>query len=151
MQKILKIAKWVLMLVSVIFFVVFMLKVVPMSETSDQIASGITNGFLGWALVLLVVCALAALVFPIKDFVVNAISNPKSVLKTIIALGVILIIFVISYSLSSGALDSIAPTLVESDESSRFWSGAGLNALYIILGLTVVSVIGTEIYAKLKK
>jgi cytosine/uracil/thiamine/allantoin permease len=151
MQKILTIAKWVLMAVSVFLFIIFFLKVVPLSDMGEQITSGVTDGFLGWALALLVVCAVAALAFPIKDFIVKAVSNPKSVLKTIIALGVILIIFFISYAMSSGAADSMAPTLVESDEGTRFWSGTGLNALYIVLGLTVLSVIGTEIYAKLKK
>ncbi|MBQ3655378.1 MAG: hypothetical protein II956_00845 [Bacteroidales bacterium] len=147
MQKILTIAKWALMLVSVILFALFFLNVVPLSDMTSQIENGTTNMFLGWALVLLGVCAVAAIAFP----VVNMIANPKSAIKTIIALAVVAVIFGISYAMSSGALDSMAPTLVESDESTRLWSGAGLNALYITLSLTILAVIASEVYAKIKK
>jgi hypothetical protein len=113
----------------------------------SQIENGTTNMFLGWALVLLCVCAVAAVAFP----VVNMVANPKSAVKTIIALVVVAVIFGISYATSSGALDSMAPTLVESDEATRLWSGAGLNALYITLTLTILAVIASEVYAKIKK
>lgn len=147
MHKILTIAKWALMLISVVLFALFFTNVVPLSDMQSQIENGTTNMFLGWALVLLCVCAVAAVAFP----VVNMVANPKSAVKTIIALVVVAVIFGISYAMSSGALDSMAPTLVESDESTRLWSGAGLNALYITLTLTIVAVIASEIYAKIKK
>ncbi|MBQ9213425.1 MAG: hypothetical protein IJ150_05750 [Bacteroidales bacterium] len=147
MQKILTFAKWALMAVSVIFFVAFFLNVVPLTDMQAQIESGTTNAFLGWALVLLCICAVAALFFPILSMILN----PKSAIKTIVALVVVAIIFGISFAMSSGAEDSMAHTLVESTESERLWSGAGLNALYITLALTVISVIATEIYAKIKK
>ena len=147
MHKILTIAKWALMLISVVLFALFFTNVVPLSDMQSQIENGTTNMFLGWALVLLIVCAVAAVAFP----VVNMIANPKSAIKTIIALVVVAVIFGISYAMSSGALDSMAPTLVESDESTRLWSGAGLNALYITLTLTIVAVIASEVYAKIKK
>lgn len=147
MHKILTIAKWALMLISVVLFALFFTNVVPLSDMQSQIENGTTNMFLGWALVLLCVCAAAAVAFP----VVNMVANPKSAIKTIIALAVVAVIFGISYAMSSGALDSMAPTLVESDESTRLWSGAGLNALYITLTLTIVAVIASEVYAKIKK
>jgi len=147
MHKILTIAKWALMLISVVLFALFFTNVVPLSDMQSQIENGTTNMFLGWALVLLCVCAVAAVAFP----VVNMVANPKSAVKTIIALAVVAVIFGISYAMSSGALDSMAPTLVESDESTRLWSGAGLNALYITLTLTIVAVIASEVYAKIKK
>ncbi|MBQ5451932.1 MAG: hypothetical protein IIU03_05260 [Bacteroidales bacterium] len=147
MHKILTIAKWALMLISVVLFALFFTNVVPLSDMQSQIENGTTNMFLGWALVLLCVCAVAAVAFP----VVNMVANPKSAVKTIIALVVVAVIFGISYAMSSGALDSMAPTLVESDESTRLWSGAGLNALYITLTLTIVAVIASEVYAKIKK
>ncbi|MBR4678117.1 MAG: hypothetical protein IKO99_08945 [Bacteroidales bacterium] len=147
MHKILTIAKWALMLISVVLFALFFTNVVPLSDMQSQIENGTTNMFLGWALVLLCVCAVAAVAFP----VVNMVANPKSAIKTIIALAVVAVIFGISYAMSSGALDSMAPTLVESDESTRLWSGAGLNALYITLTLTIVAVIASEVYAKIKK
>jgi len=147
MHKILTIAKWALMLISVVLFALFFTNVVPLSDMQSQIENGTTNMFLGWALVLLIVCAVAAVAFPI----VNMIANPKSAIKTIIALVVVAVIFGISYATSSGALDSMAPTLVESDEATRLWSGAGLNALYITLTLTILAVIASEIYAKIKK
>lgn len=147
MHKILTIAKWALMLISVVLFALFFTNVVPLSDMQSQIENGTTNMFLGWALVLLIVCAVTAVAFP----VVNMIANPKSAIKTIIALAVVAVIFGISYAMSSGALDSMAPTLVESDESTRLWSGAGLNALYITLTLTIVAVIASEVYAKIKK
>jgi hypothetical protein len=146
MQKILTIAKWALMLISVILFAMFFMEVVPLSDMSSQIENGTTNMFLGWALVLLILCAVAAIAFPVFGMVMN----PKSAIKTIVALAVIGIILGIACAMSSGSLDSMAQTLVESTEGERYWSGAGLNALYIVLGMTVLSVIATEVYAKIK-
>jgi hypothetical protein len=146
MQKILTIAKWALMLISVILFAMFFMEVVPLSDMSSQIENGTTNMFLGWALVLLILCAVAAIAFPVLGMVMN----PKSAIKTIVALAVIGIILGIACAMSSGSLDSMAQTLVESTEGERYWSGAGLNALYIVLGMTVLSVIATEVYAKIK-
>lgn len=151
MQKILTITKWALMAISVALFVAFFMNVVPMSSMSDQIESGTTASFLNWAYILLGLCALAAIVFPVLDFVKSTASNPGSAIKTVVILVVIAAIFGISFALSSGDINSIAPTLVESDESTRLWSGAGLNALYFALGITVLSVLFTEIYARIKK
>ena len=136
MQKILTITKWALMAISVALFVAFFMNVVPMSSMSDQIESGTTASFLNWAYILLGLCALAAIVFPVLDFIKSTASNPGSAIKTVVILVVIAAIFGI---------------LVESDESTRLWSGAGLNALYFALGITVLSVLFTEIYARIKK
>jgi hypothetical protein len=150
LRKILGILTIVLFVVTAIIMVMFYTQVVPLGSPQDQMAHGVTDMTMGWAYVLFGLCALLAIAFPIWEFVKQLIDDPKSVIKTLVTIVVIAIVFFIAYSIADGSIDSILP-LADNNlptEGELKWSGAGLNALYIILGLSVVAVIYAEVAKK---
>jgi len=149
LRKILGILTIVLFVVSAVIVVMFYAKVVPLSSDVEQMEHPITDTFIGWAYILFFVCALLAfLVFPLWDFIKQIIDNPKSVVKTLIVIAVVALVCVIAYVLADGSFNSITETLAETNEKELKWSGAGLNALYISLGIAVLSVIYAEVAKK---
>ena len=149
LRKILGILTIVLFVVTVIIMALFYWQVVPLGTMQEQEAHGTTDMAMGWAYVLFGLCTLLAIAFPIWEFVKQLIDNPKSVIKTLITISVIVLICIIAYAIADGSMDSISSTLVETSEPELKWSGAGLNALYITLGLSLLAVIYAEIAKKL--
>ena len=149
LRKILGILTIVLFVVSAIIVVMFYMNVVPLSNPQEQMEHGVTDTFIGWAYILFFVCAiLAFLVFPLWGFVQQIIDNPKSVVKTLVIIAAVALVCIVSYALADGSFNSITDTLVETNETELKWSGAGLNALYISLGIAVLAVIYAEVAKK---
>ncbi|WP_276370007.1 hypothetical protein [Chryseolinea sp. H1M3-3] len=94
---------------------------------------------------LLFVAVAAAIIFPL----INSITNPSGLLRTGIVLGVVLVLFGISYALSGSELprSAVAAGLTE---SSVKLIGAGLIMFYIVLILAVLALIYSEISKALK-
>ncbi|MCQ2252263.1 MAG: hypothetical protein MJZ61_02305 [Bacteroidales bacterium] len=148
MQKILSLLLIVLFVITAALVVMFYTQVVPLADVTEQIEHGITNLTLNWAYALFGVCAIAAVAFPVYEFVMQLIDKPSSAMKTIIMIVAAALVCIIAYSIASGSMDSINPTLVETDEPTLKWSGAGLNALYITLGISIIAVIYAEVAKK---
>ena len=149
LRKILGILTIVLFVVTAIIVVMFYTQVVPLSNPQEQMDNSITDTFIGWAYILFFVCAiLAFLVFPLWSFVQQIIDNPKSVVKTLVVIAAVALVCIIAYALADGSFDSITSTTVETNENELKWSGAGLNALYISLGVAVLAVIYAEVAKK---
>lgn len=145
-QKISKYLLIVLFVVSGALALMFYLQVVPLGEEAEQIEHGTTGLLLGWTYGLIyVVSALAVLVF-----IYQIIIDPKSCISTGIMLAGLFIVGLIAYAMSSDAMDSIMPTLVQTTPRELKWSDTGLKSLYIILGVAVASILGLGIYQKLK-
>lgn len=94
---------------------------------------------------LLFIAVAAAIIFP----VINSLSNPSGLIKTGIGIGVIAVLFGISYALSGSDLtrSAIAAGL---SESSVKLIGAGLIMLYMVFILAVLALIYSEISKALK-
>ena len=149
LRKILGILTIVLFLVSAVIVVMFYLYVVPLSNPEEQMEHGVTDTFIWWAYILFGICAvLAFLVFPLWGFVQQIIDNPKSVVKTVVIIAAVALVCIIAYAMADGSFSSITNTLVETNETELKWSGAGLNALYISLGIAVLAVIYAEVAKK---
>ena len=150
LRKILGILTIVLFLVSAVIVVMFYLNVAPLSNPEEQMEHGVTDTFIWWAYILFGICAvLAFLVFPLWGFVQQIIDNPKSVVKTVVIIAAVALVCIIAYAMADGSFSSITNTLVETNETELKWSGAGLNALYISLGIAVLAVIYAEVAKKL--
>jgi hypothetical protein len=95
--------------------------------------------------VLLFIAVAAAIIFPL----INSLSNPASLIRSAIGIGVILVLFGIAYALSDAALprSAVAAGLTE---SSVKLIGAGLIMLYIVFILAVLALIYSEISKALK-
>ena len=149
LRKILGILTIVLFVVSAVIVVMFYMNVVPLSNPQEQMDHSITDTFIGWAYILFFICAiLAFLVFPLWSFVQQIIDNPKSVVKTLVVVAAVALVCIVAYALADGSFSSITDTLVETNETELKWSGAGLNALYISLGVAVLAVIYAEVAKK---
>ena len=149
LRKILGILTIVLFVVSAVIVVMFYMNVVPLSNPQEQMDHSITDTFIGWAYILFFICAiLAFLVFPLWSFVQQIIDNPKSVVKTLVVVAAVALVCIVAYALADGSFNSITDTLVETNETELKWSGAGLNALYISLGIAILAVIYAEVAKK---
>jgi hypothetical protein len=95
--------------------------------------------------VLLAVAVLAAIVFPI----VNGIKSPKELKGSLIGLGVLLVIFGISYAISGSEVSSRQMSLGV-DETEMKLIGAGIVMFYITLVLSIVGLIYSEISKAIK-
>lgn len=95
--------------------------------------------------VLLAVAIISAIVFPI----INGIKSPKSLKGTLIGLGALLVIFGISYAVSSGDVSAKNLSLGV-DETEMKLIGAGLLMFYITLVLAILGLIYSEISKALK-
>jgi len=87
--------------------------------------------------ILIGLCAVAAIVMPL----IKALDDPQSLKKSLIGIGVLVIVMVIAYVIADGTVYEKADTAT----SKRV--GAGLITFYI---LTVVA-IGGIIYTEIKK
>lgn len=92
------------------------------------------------AYILIALAIVSAVVLPL----VNAVSNPKSLLMGAIGLVALGLIFLISYAASSSEVTEAYATVgVDSGESQIV--GGLLITMYILLGASVVGIVFTEI------
>ncbi|MFZ5970643.1 MAG: hypothetical protein ACOYXA_03535 [Bacteroidota bacterium] len=87
----------------------------------------------------------AAIVLPL----LHALKHPKELGKSAIAVGVLVIVFLVAYSLSDSSVNAKAVALGV-DESSSKLIGAGLILFYIVFGGALLGIIYSEINKALK-
>ena len=116
-----------LMAVSGLLYVLFALEV--MGETL----------LINWGYFLFAIAIIVSLVFP-------AISMAKNFTKaknSLIGIGVLIVIFVIGYAMSSDEVYKIGDSVVEGASSKR--SEAGLITFYVMIVLAIGVIVYTEI------
>ena len=94
---------------------------------------------------LLFIAIATAIIFPL----VNAIKQPSALIKLGISLGVVAVLFGISYALSGSELNRSALTAGLSENASKL-IGAGLIMFYIVLALSILALLYSEINKALK-
>lgn len=95
--------------------------------------------------VLLAVAVAAAIIFPI----ITSLSNPKSLMRSGVAVVGFLVLFGIGYALSDSVISNAA-IAAGLDESSVRMIGAGLITFYIVFILAVLALVFSEISKALK-
>ena len=98
------------------------------------------------AYVLIILGAVLAVIFPL----INAISQPKTLLKTGLGVVGVAIVFGIAYLLSDGAL---TPRFVQYGVDTETLSqaiGGAINMVYLLMGIAAVGIIYTEFSKALK-
>lgn len=89
------------------------------------------------AFILLAIAALAAILLPL----INSISNPRTLLKSGIGIAVLVVIFLIGWSMAPAE-----PNLQYNvTEASSKAIGGALTTMYILFGLAVLGIILSEI------
>lgn len=95
--------------------------------------------------VLIFVTVIAAVVFPL----VQITQNPKALVKTGVGVAALLVLFLISYALSSSEVTAKYTTMGVGEGGSKM-IGAGLIMFYIILIAAIVGMVYSEINKALK-
>lgn len=91
------------------------------------------------------VAAGAAIVLPI----LHAIRNPKELGKSAIGVGLLVLLFIISYSLSGSEVTPKAISLGVGEDSSKL-IGAGLISFYIVFVISLLGIVYSEINKAIK-
>lgn len=132
-------------IVNILFISIFaisaLLGVVFMVNMNEDILLIWTYGLTVIAVGLLVVFGLA-----------NMFKSKKTIISSLIMIGVTVVLVGISYALASDALvfDVAGKPIDDITNVGSKWSGATLYLLYVLLGLSFISVIYTEIRGAFK-
>lgn len=122
MSTVLKVLSWLLMGVSVVMTALFYTG--NMSE----------EPFIFWAYILFAFAGLLALVFPVYFF----IRSPKNAIKTLAALAVMGLVFVVGYLLADATpIPSPTQNPDLSNASVLVFTDTGLIATYVMFGVAI--------------
>lgn len=103
-----------------------------------------TNYALGWAYILFIFTAVAAVVFPLF----NLVTNVKALLRTLMILAGAAVLILLSYFVFAAdtPIDIIGYTGTDnSDPGTLKMVGTSLFMTYILFGLTILSILYSEI------
>lgn len=129
-MKYLSIIKYVLLILSVV------LTVVGVTELS-------LDAMLLWAFGLLCLTIALAVIMP----VFGLIQNPQSAGRSLMGLGLVVIVFVVSYMLADAEPIRLAGgTKVFDDAGQLLFADTGLYATYITFMAVIATIIVTEVY-----
>ncbi len=149
-QKLVSVLLYLILAISVVLLGIFYYKVSgatfasekPTFEEQINAYGSIVDIFIGWAYVLIIVGALAALIPAIFQMV----TQPKNAVKSVISIAIVAVIVLIAYALSDGTpldlpayegADNVPPTLKFADTM--------LFTMYFLLAGAIVSIIYAEI------
>ncbi|MFC2138040.1 hypothetical protein ACFLTE_07700 [Bacteroidota bacterium] len=100
-----------------------------------------TELYLIWAYILLFITAILAIGFPI----IQGVSNPKNLNKTLVPLAATVVVVLAAYFLSSDEkMDILGFGLVD-DPLTLKYSGTMIITVYILMGIAFLSIIYSEV------
>ncbi len=107
-----------------------------------------TDYALAWAYILLIITALAALIFPL----INVVTNPRALLQTLALLAGAAVLILVAYVISNDTPIEILGYAGTDNEDpvTLKWVGTALFTTYMLFGLAILSILYSEI-AKLFK
>ena len=134
-----KIAKYVALALGVIAVILW-------GVLSSTNAEDPNNGAMQALFVLTYILLAIAFVAVVISAAQNILSSPKALKKTLIYTGGFVVILLVAYIFSSGAVEANASEEVKkASESVRNWTSTGLIALYILVAAAVVALIASNV------
>lgn len=140
-MKYLSIIKYILLIVSAILV---MAGAVLGLEDSESAA---LNMMLVWSFVMIVLTIVLTVVMPL----ITVFQNPKSAVRSLIGLGLIVVVFLISYALATDDPITLASGKVIDDSFALKFSDTALWATYIAFAGVILSILYGELYKVFKK
>lgn len=140
-MKYLSIIKYILLIVSAILV---MAGAVLGIEDSESAA---LNMMLVWSFVMIVLTIVLTVVMPL----ITVFQNPKSAVRSLIGLGLIVVVFLISYALATDDPITLASGKVIDDSFALKFSDTALWATYIAFAGVILSILYGELYKVFKK
>lgn len=100
--------------------------------------------YINWAIVLLLIAALLAVIFPLIHFILN----PKNIAKVLVSLGALAVVFILSYLLSDTtpivtATSALNPDFT--DPNVLKLADTGIFVTYILLGVAFLALLLTGV------
>lgn len=138
-MKYLSIIKYILLIVSAVIVLYGAFSYGPDST------SGLDT-MLWWGYILVLLSAAMALIMPLFGIA----QDPKKAVKSLLGLGLLVVIFLVSYGMASDAPIKLASGKTFDNTSQLIFSDTSLYAMYIMFGCVVLSLVVTEIYKAVK-
>lgn len=136
-----KIISWVIMGASIIVALIYFLRI---SGAEPEMETVVATPYINWAIVLLLVGALLAVLFPLVHFILN----PKNIAKVLVSLGALAVVFVAAYLLADTTPIVTATSALEpnfSDPAVLRLADTGIIATYILLGTALLALLFTGV------
>ncbi len=106
-----------------------------------------TSTLLNWAYILFGIAIIAAIIFPI----IRVFSRPKQAMKSFIGLAVVVVVVLIAYAMADGTpMKIIGYNGPDNVPSMLILSDTIIYTMYILFAGTILAIIGTEIYRRVK-
>lgn len=96
-----------------------------------------TELFINWAKLLLLIAVSVMVISPIYGF----ITNPQNLVKMLISIGVMVVVVVVAYSLSSNNFTEYRLEELKTTAETSELVGMGFYVTYIAFGLAIVSIL----------
>jgi hypothetical protein len=143
MEKIVKISVAAVSVIATAFMVWLLVEgdQAIIEDTSKQ--DLIVGNFLNLSYLLMAVATGSAIIFSL----LNMSKNPKSLKRALIGVGALVVITLVGYLMADGSDFVTYNAELGVTESASKWSGAGLNAFYLIMFVTI----GAVLYAELSR
>lgn len=162
LNKIGKIAGLVAFWLSVIIAILFFIKDSPALEAAitkigdlptdmkiaeiDNLATNWNGLFLNYALILLIISSISVILFAIINLVSNFLDKPKSAIKPLISVLIIVVLCVLSYAVADGTMPNfLGAQNMSFPESTIRMVDASLYGMYIVMGSTIIALIYGEV------
>lgn len=136
--KIFKVVSAAIIVLGLVFIVLTLMNGDAL-ETDTALQDKILNPFFFTSYIALIICAIAAIVFPILQL----IQNPRNLVKALIVLAAFAVLGFISWSVAGNQFNAEQLQRLEITENTSKSVGAALIFTYIMIGLTIL----TTVYA----
>lgn len=145
--RIFKIISVILILVGIVFIAIIWTKSEAEIKENLALQNQILNPYFMAAYIALGLCIVLALIFPI----INIITQPKNAIRVLIGVGLVVIVGVISFSVSSNEFTELQLRAYKITETGSRQIGAALVGTYIIAAASVLAIIYAEVSNLVKK
>lgn len=144
-KKILNIISIVIFAITVVLLALFIFGGdVPNQQYSTPVY---TSTLLNWSYILFGIAIIAAVIFP----VIRLITRPKEAMKSFIGLLAVVVLVLIAYAMSDGTpMEIIGYSGPDNVPSMLIFSDTILYTMYFLFAGTILAILGTEIYRKMK-
>lgn len=149
LSLILRIVLIVLMAITGIFIILFYFGgAVEGTEGTEFYEPSVTEGMLKWTYALFFIALAGAIGFPASYI----LKNPETAKKTLISVLFIGVVVLIAYLLADDTVLNMPGYKGEDNVPDKLqWAGTGLITTYLLFGIALLSIIGSEVLKIVRK
>lgn len=144
--RIFKILSVIIMILGVVFFVMVLMNA-DVLETDLGIQAKVLDPYANLMYITLLITAVLTIFFPL----VQAILNPKQLLRFLVILALLVVCGFVAYSMASNTFDVVQLEKLQTTATESRIVGAGLIFTYFMAGLTVLSLIVFSVFSMFKR